>query len=538
MSRPILPNGRSERQASNSHRPTLLPAAIYARVSTEDQGKGYSIPTQLQACRELAQREGYEAPESHICIDDGVTGTTLDRPALRRLRALVTARAIHAVIVLDPDRLSRTLGHLLLLMEELQQSGVQLLVVAHPIDCGAEGMLLFHVRGAMAEYERAKLQERTTRGRLGRAKAGHVSGGTVALGYRAIREPHKAHWEIDEEESALVQRIYQLSLSGLSTWAIARLLTQEGVLTSLDRGRTNGKKTLPAGTWQPASVHKILTYEPYCTGVAHVNKYQAVTKTTRKTRPVEEWIDIQIPPIVDRATFDAVQHQLDANRHRSPANKKHDYLLSGRFRCGRCRRAMAGYAQRNGTRRYRCSSAYDMHAPTCSGTALADEVESQAWGAVERVLRKPKLIAAEIQKQHASADDERASIEHELSLCEKALARCDQEAQRWARAYAAEVIDLQELRQYRAEIDTRRQSILEQQRAYQTQLAGIGQHLNYVDALTAYCKQVARRLRTFSPDKKRLALDALDVQATWMPEIGISLTASIHLDVTAHTPSA
>src|SRR5262245_29268211 len=148
MSRPILPNGTTAKQAPITPCPSLLPAAIYARVSTEDQGKGYSIPTQLQACRELAQREGYEAPESHICIDDGVTGTSLNRPALRRLRALVIARAIHAVIVLDPDRLSRNLGHLLLLMEEFQHAGVYLLLVNHPIEHGAEGTLLFHMRGA------------------------------------------------------------------------------------------------------------------------------------------------------------------------------------------------------------------------------------------------------------------------------------------------------------------------------------------------------------------------------------------------------
>jgi len=68
------------------------------RVSTEDQGKGYSIPTQIEACHQLAQQKGYTVPESHVSIDAGISGTTLDRPALRRLRDLVGAQAIAEVI--------------------------------------------------------------------------------------------------------------------------------------------------------------------------------------------------------------------------------------------------------------------------------------------------------------------------------------------------------------------------------------------------------------------------------------------------------
>jgi site-specific DNA recombinase len=78
-------------------------AAIYARVSTEDQGKGFSIPTQIDACQQLAAREGYTVPVSHVLIDEGISGTTLDRPGLHRLRELVQAHAIAAVIVIDPD---------------------------------------------------------------------------------------------------------------------------------------------------------------------------------------------------------------------------------------------------------------------------------------------------------------------------------------------------------------------------------------------------------------------------------------------------
>jgi site-specific DNA recombinase len=126
-------------------------AAIYVRVSTEDQGKGFSIPTQIDACQKLAEREGYTVPEGHILVDEGISGTTMERPGLRQMREFVHAQAIAAVIVYDPDRLSRNLGHQLLLAEEFERAGVKLLIVSHPLEQGPEGWLFFQMRGALAE---------------------------------------------------------------------------------------------------------------------------------------------------------------------------------------------------------------------------------------------------------------------------------------------------------------------------------------------------------------------------------------------------
>jgi DNA invertase Pin-like site-specific DNA recombinase len=80
---------------------------------------------------------------------------------------------------------------------------------------GPEGMVLFHLWGVFAEYEHAKLMERTHRGRVKRAQRGSPWGGEVKLGYRAIREQHQASWVI-EEEAAFVRRIFQMALTSLS----------------------------------------------------------------------------------------------------------------------------------------------------------------------------------------------------------------------------------------------------------------------------------------------------------------------------------
>ena len=200
-------------------------AAIYARVSTEDQGKGFSIPTQIEACQKLAEREGYMVPETHVLVDEGVSGTTMDRPHLRRLRDLVNTKAITAALIYDPDRLSRNLGHQLMLAEEFERANVKLLIVSYPLEPGPEGWPFFQMRGALAEYERAKLLERTRRGKVGRIQAGYAWGSGAPFGYRYVGEPRKGRWDVDDEEASIVRRIFQLSLGGMSTRGIATQLT-------------------------------------------------------------------------------------------------------------------------------------------------------------------------------------------------------------------------------------------------------------------------------------------------------------------------
>src|SRR5262249_28288707 len=151
-----------------------------------------------------------------------------------RIRDLVRQRLVHAVIVYDLDRLSRKLAHQLLLSEEFEQAGVALRIVTMPDGAKTpEAQLLANVRGVIAEYERAKILERTERGRRGRAKEGFVPGGVVPLGYTYVRLGTKgAHYVINQEEASLVQRIFQMYVhDGFSINAIAQQLTMERVPT-------------------------------------------------------------------------------------------------------------------------------------------------------------------------------------------------------------------------------------------------------------------------------------------------------------------
>ena len=203
------------------------------------------------------------------------------------------------------------------------------------------------------------------------------------------------------------------------------------------------------------------------TGRAYWGKRQSISPTRRRPRPQSEWIALQIPAIIDEMTFQAVQAQLQRNRELATRNRKYDYLLGGkRFRCGRCGRGMTGSPQR-GRRYYRCNGRNQVMGPDhqCHGSLQAALIESRVWAAVEQLLQQPHMIAAEVARQQDTAGERRAALLQEREVIEAGLARCDREAQRWADAYATEVISLSELKGYREEIAIRRQQLQDREAA-------------------------------------------------------------------------
>src|SRR5712691_2470172 len=140
--------------------------------------------------------------------------------------------------------------------EEFDQAGIVLRIVTMPDGAKTpEAQLLSNVRGIIAEYERAKILERTARGRRGRAQAGHVPYGRRTFGYRYVKHGEKgAHYEVDPEEAALVQRIFRLCVTeGLSVYAIAERLTTEDIPTPKDRMRTLPARVRPPRPNSPAT---------------------------------------------------------------------------------------------------------------------------------------------------------------------------------------------------------------------------------------------------------------------------------------------
>jgi site-specific DNA recombinase len=209
-----------------------MQAVIYCRISGEDQSV-YGLSSQEQYCRELAQQAGYDVLETFI--DDGFSSERLDRPGLEKLRDLVRAQAIHAVIVHSPDRLTRLGGHLYLLEAEFKRYQVRLLYCGSSAgDDTPEGRLTSHVRAAISEFELETIRERTRRGKRARAHAGLPQlGYGIPYGYQ-YRDNQLV---IDPIEAAIVKETFRLRIQGVGAYRIAKLLTLRGVPTKRGRSR-------------------------------------------------------------------------------------------------------------------------------------------------------------------------------------------------------------------------------------------------------------------------------------------------------------
>jgi hypothetical protein len=173
----------------------------------------------------------------------------------------------------------------------------------------------------------------------------------------------------------------------------------------------------------------------------------------------------------------------------------------------------------------------------CPVVLRADVVEAKVWAAVVRVLEQPELIAEEVARQETNADAHRIEIGQHMAIIDVALAKCDREAQQWPDAYAGEVINLVELKAYRADIETRRQSLLAEQASRQRQLDAIGVAIQHVEALTAYCARVHQRRKAFDRAEKLVASQALDIRVSWTPGQPLAIQGSIPLGAIVDSPS-
>ena len=131
-------------------------AALYARVSGEQQAAAHTIESQIAALSERAQKDGVPVPLEREFLDDGYSGATLIRPAMDRLRDLAAVGGIDRSYVHSLDRLARNYAYQVLLIEELRRVGVEIVFLNRPLGQSPEDDLLLQVQGIVSEYERRR----------------------------------------------------------------------------------------------------------------------------------------------------------------------------------------------------------------------------------------------------------------------------------------------------------------------------------------------------------------------------------------------
>ena len=406
-----------------------IAAALYARVSSEQQAQAGTIASQVVALKARLKKEGLHFDDTLCFIDEGYSGATLIRPALERLRDLAAAGAIDRVYVHSPDRLARKYAYQVLLVDEFHRCGVELVFLNHDLGKTPEEDLLLQVQGMMAEYERAKIRERSRRGKLHAARQGSVSvlsGAPYGYRYVPAREADgPARYEIVLEEARVVRQVFEwVGQERCSIGEATRRLRAQGAVTRT--GKT---------WWDRATVWDMLRNPAYKGEAAfgktktgplrpRVRPQRGAPEVPRRAYSSynvsrEEWIFIAVPPLISAPLFEAVQEQLAQNRKRRVSSiRDARYLLQGLLVCKQCGYAFYGKPVSRRTAQgekrdyayYRCigADAYRFGGQRiCRNKQVrTDLLEEAVWNDVCGLLSDPQRIEEEYQRRLKPAKKE------------------------------------------------------------------------------------------------------------------------------------
>lgn len=214
----------------------------YIRVSTQEQAQiGFSLSAQRGRLESFAQATGRE-PVDDFLVDDGFSGASLERPAMKELLVRIERREIGAVLVTKLDRLSRNLRDVLALLDLCQRTDTALLSASESLDTSsAVGRMLVHLLGTFAEFERGRIGERTADVLEHKRKSGKVYCAQIPFGYRREGDTLVP---IPEEQDALAE-MRRMHDAGSTYREIGEMLDARGIAP-------RGKQ------WYPASVRAVL----------------------------------------------------------------------------------------------------------------------------------------------------------------------------------------------------------------------------------------------------------------------------------------
>jgi site-specific DNA recombinase len=401
-----------------------ISAALYARVSSQRQAEELTIDSQVAALRERIVQDGLAVEQDRCFLDEGCSGSVLVRPALERLRDLAHAGGLDRLFVHAPDRLARKYVYQMLLLEEFSRHGVQVVFLTDdPQHQTAEGNLLLQVQGMMAEYERAKILERTRRGRRYAARQGKVSAlGHAPYGYRYVTKHDgggEARYDVVLEEARIVRELFAwVGVEGLSLSEVVQRLAQQEVRSPTGKPR-----------WDRATIRGLLL-QPAYTGTAKYGKTRRFprvgtrrpkrgdptvprqTQVAQATEPHEQ-DSIAVPALIDDSVFAAAAERMAENRRRYRAQKQGtEFLLSGLLICQRCHSAYCGrrsprtagrepyvFYRCLGTDKYRQGGEAICHNTSLSGPPLEEAV----WADLCDLLRHPERLQRELERRMAQA---------------------------------------------------------------------------------------------------------------------------------------
>ena len=378
---------------------------LYPRVSTEDQFRnGHSLGEQKERMLKLCDYKNYEVYK--VYEDAGISAKDMNRPAFQEMIQDIKDGKINKIIVYKLDRLTRSIKDLEEICTFLEENNCSLESMCEDINTStAIGKFFIRMLTILAQLEIERTSERTKFGMIGAVKKGHFVG-RAPIGY----DKQDKKLVINDIESEVIRRIFDLYIKGMAANAITKLLNEEKAL--------NRK-------WIPTLVDRILSNEIYIGNYVH-----------RKTISVEEsqtFIGVA-PAIIEEEVFNIAQVQKQKNLKNY--KRKQTYIFMQSIKCPKCDTIMGGCSSKSHTGEKHCY----YQCANCKTRVSEKKIEKQMINFLDDMLDFFLLID-NTYKPYLYQD-----TESELKKCNKIIDELETKEKRIKKAFVDGIVEEVELK--------------------------------------------------------------------------------------------
>lgn len=419
--------------AANSNPVGAKRACCYLRVSTGRQVESdLSIPDQRNQIAAFCLNNGLSLVDEFL--EAGASATDDNRPAFLEmiLRATAKDHPFDVVVIHSYSRFFRDLVGSEMYIRKLEKARVKVMSITQPMGDDPSQIMMRQMIGLFDEHQSRETGKHVKRSMIENAKQGFHNGSPITLGYKAqeveLRGTRvKKKLVIDPVEAETVKLIFQLYQWGdgqsgpLGTKRLVSYLNEHGYRTR--RGARFGIGT----------IHNILTNTTYIGELI----YNRNDSKTQQLKDPSEWVTVEVPPIIDRAQFEAVQAALKsrAPKNTPPRVITSPILLSGLAHCATCQGAMTlgSGTSKNKTvyNYYKCSTCAKQGKTACKGRSIRmDKLDTLVTQhLIQRLLTTERLtdtvasIVAQRATKVAEVDGRLQKLQAEVSDAESKLKR-------------------------------------------------------------------------------------------------------------------
>ena len=416
--------------------------AKYIRLSTADEDVKYGDKAESNSVsHQRMLLDGYikSHPEFSNCtvlefLDDGRSGTNLDRPGMRTLLEAARRREINCVIVKDLSRFARdylTSGHYL--EQVFPALGIRFISVNDGYDSndfpyGTAGNITNGLLSLINEMYSRDLSQESKASKRFYAEKGQCISAYPIYGYLKSPEDKRA-WIPDPKAAPVVQRMFTLYVEGINPTEIARRLNEDGVPTPAQHKRAIGSKRQlwnserKENFWRATTIGRILRDERYTGKLVALKTSRAEVGNIHSAKPIEEngWIVIPgaFEAIVSQEVFDLAQERYAQHKPRQKAGPMKRTLFSRKLRCGHCGAALERHEISQGIY-YACNGR------AWNGTADCKEIRIFETDLIQAVLPSIHFQAQLAKRKERQLDRQAKNIQAAQNRAQSAQQRIQQ----------------------------------------------------------------------------------------------------------------